>query len=272
MTENNGPGPDWDEELADLIDGVLDDAPVEVDPGLPGGAGADGAGDGAGWSGGPGGPGDGDMSGDGIAGLLAERTADLQRLQAEYVNYKRRVDRDRDVARQRGIEAVLSDLLPVLDGIDAARAHGELGQGAAMLADELAKVTGKYGLSAYGLPGEPFDPHVHEALMHINQPGFPPGSVSQVFQRGYALGGRVIRPARVGVCDGEPAGAADQPTGSDTVSPGDGAAGAGGGNAGGPGGDVSDAGGDSGAATGAGGNAGGPAAAASPTDPGSGAY
>jgi molecular chaperone GrpE len=96
-------------------------------------------------------------------------------------------------------------LLPVLDGIDAARAHGELNAGATMLADEVAKVTAKYGLVAYGEAGDPFDPHVHDALMHMDQPGYPVASVAQVFQRGYALGERVIRPARVGVTDADPA-------------------------------------------------------------------
>jgi len=144
--------------------------------------------------------------GDDIAVVLAERTADLQRVHAEYINYKRRVDRDRDLARQRGIETVLSDLLPVLDGLDAARGLGELTQGETMMADELAKVCVKYGLSAYGEAGDPFDPHVHDALMKIPQAGFSVTSVVQVFQRGYLLGDRVLRPARVGVADAEPIG------------------------------------------------------------------
>jgi molecular chaperone GrpE len=133
--------------------------------------------------------------------LLAERTADLQRLQAEYVNYKKRVDRDRDRARQIGIEAVLGDLLPVLDGIEAARSHDELNGGAKLLADELAKVTVKYGLEPYGQVGDPFDPHIHEALMNLEQPGYSVTSVAQVFQLGYRLAGRVLRPARVAVAD-----------------------------------------------------------------------
>ena len=140
-----------------------------------------------------------------MAKLLAERTADLQRVHAEYINYKRRVDRDRDLARQRGVEAVLLDLLPLMDGIDAARALGELTQGETMMADELAKVCTKYGLSAYGEPGDPFDPHIHDALMHIDQPGYSVTSVVQVFQRGYSIAGRVLRPARVGVTDADQA-------------------------------------------------------------------
>ncbi|MDR0489262.1 MAG: nucleotide exchange factor GrpE [Propionibacteriaceae bacterium] len=135
--------------------------------------------------------------------LLEERTTDLQRLQAEYVNYKRRVDRDRDQARQRGIEAVLVDLLPMLDGIDAAKAHDELTGGAAMLSEEVSKVASKYGLESFGEEGDEFDPHVHEALMRIDKPGYPVESVAQIFQRGYKIGERVVRPARVGVADAD---------------------------------------------------------------------
>ncbi|MFV0407167.1 MAG: nucleotide exchange factor GrpE [Propioniciclava sp.] len=133
---------------------------------------------------------------------LAERTADLQRLQAEYVNYKRRVDRDRDLARTRGIEAVIVDLLPVLDGISAAEQHDELTGGFKMVADELAKVAAKYGLATFGEVGEPFDPTQHEALMHVPFEGDHEVTVvSAVMQRGAKLNDRVIRPARVGVAD-----------------------------------------------------------------------
>ena len=127
-----------------------------------------------------------------LAALLAERTDDLQRLQAEYVNYKRRVDRDRDLARQRGIEAVLGDLLPVLDAISAARAHDQLDGGARMIADEIEKVTGSYGLTGHGAVGDKFDPKIHDALMHVDA--------------GYRVHERVLRPARVAVTDpSEPA-------------------------------------------------------------------
>ena len=85
---------------------------------------------------------------------LAERTADLQRLQAEYVNYKRRVDRDRDVSRTAGVEGVLKDLLPVLDDLRSARQHEELSAGFKAVADEIERVTGKYGLISYGEKGD----------------------------------------------------------------------------------------------------------------------
>ncbi|MDO5285635.1 MAG: nucleotide exchange factor GrpE [Actinomycetia bacterium] len=136
-----------------------------------------------------------------LAALLVERTDDLQRLQAEYVNYKRRVDRDRDLARQRGIEAVLGDLLPVLDGIAAARSHDQLDAGAKLIADEIEKVTGKYGLVAYGEVGDPFDPQIHDALMHVDVPGYDVTTCAQVIQAGFKLHDRVLRPARVAVTD-----------------------------------------------------------------------
>ncbi|GAB3813491.1 nucleotide exchange factor GrpE [Tessaracoccus terricola] len=134
--------------------------------------------------------------------VAAERTEDLQRLSAEYVNYKRRVDRDRNLARQAGIEAVVTDLMPVLDSISLARTHDDLAGGFKLVADELEKVTGKYGLVSFGEVGEEFDPNRHDALMEIPiEGGVTVTTVSQVMQQGYALGERVIRPARVGVAN-----------------------------------------------------------------------
>ena len=136
--------------------------------------------------------------------LLGERTTDLQRLGAEYANYKRRVDRDRLVARQAGVESVVGDLLPVLDGIELARQHDDMAQGFQLVADELTKVTVKHGLTSFGEVGEPFDPNFHEALM---QAPLPDGSeveettISQVIQIGYRLNDRVLRPARVAVAN-----------------------------------------------------------------------
>ena len=136
--------------------------------------------------------------------LAAERTADLQRLQAEYANYKKRVDRDRGLARVGGIEAVVLDLLPVLDSIEAAREHDELVGGFKLVADELEKLTAKYGLEVFGEVGEVFDPQLHEALMHMPYPGddeITETVVSAVMQKGVKLNDRVLRPARVGVAD-----------------------------------------------------------------------
>ena len=136
--------------------------------------------------------------------MVAERTADLQRLQAEYANYKKRVDRDRGLARAGGIEAVVLDLLPVLDSIEAAREHDELVGGFKLVADELEKLTTKYGLEVYGEVGEVFDPQVHEALMHMPYTGdeeITETVISAVMQKGVKLNDRVLRPARVGVAD-----------------------------------------------------------------------
>ena len=131
-----------------------------------------------------------------------ERTEDLQRLQAEYVNYKRRVDRDRDLSRQGGIETVMTDLLAVLDNLLAARAHEDLSGGFKAVAEEIEKVAAKHGLVAYGAEGDAFDPQIHDALMH--QPT-PEGAeldgpvVAAVLQPGYRIGDRILRAARVAV-------------------------------------------------------------------------
>lgn len=136
--------------------------------------------------------------------LVAERTGDLQRLHAEYANYKKRVDRDRALSRAGGIEAVVLDLLPVLDSVEAAREHSELVGGFKLVAEELEKITAKYGLETFGEVGEPFDPQIHEALMQMPMAGdFDVPTVSAVMQRGVRLNDRVIRPARVGVADPE---------------------------------------------------------------------
>jgi len=136
--------------------------------------------------------------------LVGERTSDLQRLQAEYVNYKKRVDRDRDIARGAGVERVLTELLPVLDAVWLAESHGELTGGFKMVADELDKVTSRHGLVAYGEKGDEFDPRLHEALMHLHLPGVTVTTCSEVMQRGYKLNDRVLRPARVAVSDPDP--------------------------------------------------------------------
>lgn len=138
--------------------------------------------------------------------LAAERLADLQRLQAEYVNYKRRVDRDREQLRNNALAGFVESLLPVLDEIHLARQHGDLAEGTpfAKIAEKLDGILGKYGLSSFGEAGDAFDPMHHEALMHV-EAEVPEGSegttVVQVMQPGYKVGERVVRPARVAVAD-----------------------------------------------------------------------
>src|SRR6185503_20923357 len=134
---------------------------------------------------------------------LAERTADLQRLQAEYVNYKRRVDRDRDLVRQNATYGALSSLLPVLDDIDRARDHGELEGGFKAVADSLERIVSGLGLTKFGAKGDEFDPNQHEALMHGHSPEVTTTTVDVVAHAGYRIGERVLRAAKVTVLDPE---------------------------------------------------------------------
>jgi molecular chaperone GrpE len=146
-----------------------------------------------------------------LTASLAERTSDLQRLQAEYVNYKRRVDRDRDVVRTRTIEAVLKDFLSVLDDVRSAREHGELTGGFKAVADEIERVTTKYGLQTYGEAGDAFDPHIHEALLHAHAEGIDGPTCVEILQPGYRIGDRILRPARVAVAEPDPDAAPAEP-------------------------------------------------------------
>jgi molecular chaperone GrpE len=137
--------------------------------------------------------------------LLDERTADLQRLQAEFANYRRRVERDRQAVAEQALGSVLIGLLPVLDDIDRAREHGEVEGGFKLVADGLETTLTKLGLERFGIAGEPFDPNVHEALTHGLSADVTEPTCAQVFQPGYRVGDRVLRPARVGVVEpGEP--------------------------------------------------------------------
>jgi molecular chaperone GrpE len=130
---------------------------------------------------------------------LAERTADLQRLQAEYANYRKRVDRDRVTVREHAVAGTLSELLPVLDAIGQAREHGELSGGFKSVADSLQAAVGKLGLVSYGQRGDAFDPKIHEALTHTYSPDVAEDTCVEIFQPGYKVGERILRPARVAV-------------------------------------------------------------------------
>jgi len=137
----------------------------------------------------------------GVEAQLAERTADLQRLQAEYANYRRRVERDRESTRQLAVSNVLMNLLPVIDDIGRARDHGELEGGFKSVADALESTLEKLGLKPFGAQGDAFDPTIHEALTHTYSPEVTEPTCVQVFQPGYRIGDRVVRPARVAVAD-----------------------------------------------------------------------
>jgi len=132
---------------------------------------------------------------------VAVLTSDLQRIQAEYSNYRKRVDRDRITANEITTAIVLSEFLPVLDDISRAEEHGELTGGFKAVADQLQTITTKLGLVKFSDVNVPFDPNIHEALMHSTSPEVTETSVTQVLQPGFKFKDRVIRPARVAVTD-----------------------------------------------------------------------
>ena len=167
MTENNSPAESSsEEELSKAVDEALASVVEEKDP-------------------------------------VASLTEDLQRLTAEYANYRKRVDRDRITDREASFALVMSELLPILDNIERAEEHGELTGGFKAVADQLLAVTTKLGLEKFGSVNEAFDPQVHEALMHETSPDVTETSVTKVLQPGYKFKERVIRPARVAVADPE---------------------------------------------------------------------
>ena len=146
---------------------------------------------------------------------LAERTADLQRLQAEFLNYKRRVDRDRELVKENATYAALAPITEVLDTIDRAREHAPLDGGFKAVADQLERIVSNGGLSKFGTPGDPFDPTVHEALSHIGEdPDVQVTTCKVIAKAGYRIGDRVVRAAQVLVVD--PAASTAQPTAQST--------------------------------------------------------
>ena len=130
--------------------------------------------------------------------LEAELRTDLQRLSAEYVNYRKRVERDRDVARDMAVIGVLNSLMPVLDDIDAARQHGDLADGPfAAISTKLENALKTYGLTRIDETGVEFDPNIHEALIQQPSADVQFDSVSQILRAGYKKGDRVLRAAQV---------------------------------------------------------------------------
>ena len=144
-----------------------------------------------------------------VADRAAELTADLQRLSAEYANYRKRVERDRSAVVEIAKAGVLVELLPLLDDVERARAHGDLTGGFKSVGEALEAVAAKLGLERYGTAGEAFDPQVHEAVLQAEpDPAATVAVCAQVFQPGFRVGGRVLRPARVAVA--EPGAAAEE--------------------------------------------------------------
>jgi molecular chaperone GrpE len=136
---------------------------------------------------------------------LDERTADLQRLQAEYANYRKRIDRDREVVVNTAKASVATELLSVLDDVDRAAQHGDLTGAFKAVADKLVATLERVGLESFGHEGEAFDPAVHEAVQHDTSPDVAGPTVTAVLRRGYRFGDRVVRAALVAVTDHEPA-------------------------------------------------------------------
>ncbi|MCY0933068.1 nucleotide exchange factor GrpE [Streptomyces sp. H34-S4] len=151
---------------------------------------------------------------------LGERTADLQRVQAEYQNYRRRVERDRIAVKEIAVASLLTELLPTLDDIGRAREHGELVGGFKSVAESLETAAAKMGLQQFGKEGEPFDPTIHEALMHSYAADVTEDTCVAILQPGYRIGERTIRPARVAVAEPQP-GTAPKSEAAETQSPSD---------------------------------------------------
>jgi len=142
-----------------------------------------------------------DVVPDQIIDPILTLTNDLQRLQAEYANYRKRIERDRLVAHEMAIGAVLTELLALLDAVDLAEQHGEVTGGFKAVADQLNSITSRIGLEKYGIEGEAFDPQIHEALMHETSADVAVPTATKILQPGYKYKERILRPARVSVTD-----------------------------------------------------------------------
>ncbi|MEY3185759.1 MAG: nucleotide exchange factor GrpE [Candidatus Nanopelagicaceae bacterium] len=134
---------------------------------------------------------------------VAALTEDLQRLQAEYANYRKRVERDRTLAAEVAISSVLIEFLAILDDLDRAATHNELTGGFKSVADQIIATTAKLGLEKYGEAPATFDPNFHDALMHETSAEVTETTVTKILQPGYKYKERVLRPARVVVSDPE---------------------------------------------------------------------
>jgi molecular chaperone GrpE len=174
-------------------------------PGAPGGAGAAGAAGGEARS-------EDEIAADTfvelrrLEALLEERTGDLQRMKAEFDNYRKRVERDRTLMAEQSVAAVLAHLLPVLDDIDRAREHEELTGGFKSVAEGIEASLVKLGLERFGDRGEPFDPLIHEAVTHQHSADVSAPTCVAVLRPGYRFAERLLRPAMVAVAEpAEPA-------------------------------------------------------------------
>jgi len=148
-----------------------------------------------------------------LASQLAERTEDLQRVSAEYANYRRRVDRDRSLVADQAAERFAAQLFPIVDDIQRARDHGDLTGAFKVVADRVLGLLEALGATPFGTNGDPFDPSLHEAVMHDTSPDVDYSMVTTVLRQGYRRGDRVLRTAMVAVTDpAGPASAGEQGT------------------------------------------------------------
>lgn len=135
--------------------------------------------------------------------LISDLTRDLQRLQAEYSNYRKRVERDRSLAHEIAVASVLTEMLPILDDLDRAASHNELSGGFKAVADQVTAITNRIGLIRYGEAPAEFDPSIHDAMLHETSPEVKETTVTAILQPGYRFKERILRPARVTVTDPE---------------------------------------------------------------------
>jgi molecular chaperone GrpE len=134
---------------------------------------------------------------------LAERTEDLQRVTAEYANYRRRVERDRSLVVDQAAERFAGQLFPIVDDIERARDHGDLTGAFKGVADRVLGLLDGLGVSSFGQAGDPFDPALHEAVLHDTSPDVSVPTATTVLRPGFRRGDRVLRTAMVGVSDPE---------------------------------------------------------------------
>lgn len=135
--------------------------------------------------------------------LISDLTADLQRLQAEYSNYRKRIERDRTLAHEIAVASVLTEILPILDDLDRAALHNELNGGFKAVADQINAITHRIGLIRYGEAPAEFDPKIHDAMLHETSEHVKETTVTAILQPGYRFKERILRPARVTVTDPE---------------------------------------------------------------------
>jgi len=148
--------------------------------------------------------------GDDLSAQLAERTEDLQRVTAEYANYRRRVDRDRTLVVDQAAERFATGLFPIVDDIERARDHGDLTGAFKLVADRILGLLDGLGVEAFGAAGDPFDPSLHEAVMHDTSADVAVPTATTVLRQGFRRGDRVLRTAMVAVTEPEnPAPAGD---------------------------------------------------------------